>query len=95
MKFTTDNLKVGDCIISERFKDNKSFGRTVSLKVVYLYGDLYNTDHHYGLCYFLTDGFVVLYKSLQEICDYLNNFEKTKDTFRPLLENEIVNLLSE
>ena len=91
MKFTTDNLKVGDYIISNRSPigtQNLGFARTVSYKIVFQIP--INNYATIGICNFLTDGFTRFNSfSMEDMCQYLNN----ADDWRKLTEEEIIKLL--
>lgn len=91
MTFTTDNLKVGDYIISNRSPigtQNLAFARTVSYKIVFQVH--INDCPTIGICNFLTDGFTRFNCfSIEDMCQYLNN----SDDWRKLTEEEIIKLL--
>lgn len=87
-----ENTQVGDNFISNRSpfnSENIGFAKTVSYKIVYCVNPEGESFHKYGICSFLTDGYVNwMGENIDSVLDFLN-----KDSYRKLTIEETKRLL--
>ena len=90
-EFTESNLRIGTFIIKNNVSNpimDVGFASTMAFKVVFVVGQY---EKQYGLCNFLTDGWVSLQaKTIGELAEQLNNDEYG---YRYMTKDEVIQII--